>query len=171
MNEIVLIFTHSDSWFSRLVCWLTGSRWSHVAIGVRRNPLPPLGWLGGMIDGVVDARLGSGVQPPRSWIGFLKERPNFEAFALPLPDAGGAGAFLRAQVGAHYDRWGLLSFLFPWRDWQDPAAWYCFELAAATLIAGKVPRALIDHRFDAAGGISGRDLLTFCQENGRAVTL
>lgn len=167
MNEIVLIFTHSDSWFSRIVCWLTGSRWSHVAIGVRRYA--PDGYLGGPMNAVLDARLGDGVQSPRSLEGFLKERPDHEAFAVPITNSDAAGSFLRAQIGAPYDRWALLSFFMPWRDWQDPEAWYCFELAAQALVLGRA--GTLETTFACSGGVSGRTLYNFCKENGCAITL
>jgi hypothetical protein len=52
-----------------------------------------------------------------------------------VPSAAAGLAWLRGQVGKGYDYKGAFGLaLEPDRDWRAPQAWYCFELAAATLV-------------------------------------
>ena len=41
-------------------------------------------------------------------------------------------AFLRAQVGKPYDSTAIVGFVAG-RDWRDPSAWFCAELAMAAV--------------------------------------
>lgn len=72
-----------------------------------------------------------------------------------VPDAEAGLAWARTQVGKPYDWRGAFGLaLVPTRNWMEPDKWFCFELAAATLVqAGRQ-----DFRED-AGHISGNLLL------------
>lgn len=48
-------------------------------------------------------------------------------------EAGLAWARGEAARGARYDFGGALGLVTASRRWQDPAAWYCFELAAMAI--------------------------------------
>lgn len=93
---------------------MTASRWPHVAVEVD-------GW-------VYEARAATGVQrvgivqaaQDAIDIGFAEVRCNDRL----------ARAFLEAQVGKPYD-WTAIWTWYGSRDWQEPDAWFCFELAAA----------------------------------------
>ena len=51
-------------------------------------------------------------------------------------------AFLKAQEGKPYDMEGILAFVAG-RQWDEPSAWFCSELAAAGLqVAGYFPHPL-----------------------------
>lgn len=53
-----------------------------------------------------------------------------------VPDAEAGLQFARSQVGKPYDFKGAFGIaLAPERDWTEPDAWFCYELAAATLRA------------------------------------
>ena len=72
-----------------------------------------------------------------------------------VPDAGAGLAFARSQDGTPYDFKGAFGLaLAPDRDWLEPDKWFCFELAAATLVAAGRE----DFRED-AGHISGNLLM------------
>lgn len=173
METIVLIFTHSQSWFSRLVCFLTGSRWSHVAIGVMGggyDSFEHMEWFSGPPDHVIDARRGVGVLAPRTLRSFLLGYPDHVAYAVPVSSSHVAALFLQGQLTKSYDSAGLFGFLMPWRSWQQEDKWYCFELAACALYYGGAPqRAKLV--LNAGSAVSGRQLLNFVQENGYVVDL
>jgi hypothetical protein len=52
-----------------------------------------------------------------------------------VEDAEAGLAWARGEAGrrARYDFGGAFGLLEPGRDWQDPIAWFCFELAAMAL--------------------------------------
>jgi hypothetical protein len=157
MNTCLVIFTRSPSWRSRLICWLTGSKWSHSAV-----------YLPGPRGGVFDSLIGFGVRPPRTLFSFLAGFPDHEAWAVPLPNAADALVFAEGSVGTEYDERGLLWWLFPWRDWQDPERWFCFEHSATLLAWGNVEGAITG---PAGGGgashVSGRQLYDHVSRVGR----
>lgn len=64
-----------------------------------------------------------------------------------VPDAAAGIAWARSQIGRPYDWWGALGLSFsPFRNWQDPAKWFCYEFAAMILKrAGKDCFADIPH--------------------------
>lgn len=43
-------------------------------------------------------------------------------------------AFLESQIGKPYDYGAIMSFFYPWRDWQDFGAWDCSELVAQSFV-------------------------------------
>ena len=52
-------------------------------------------------------------------------------------------AFVESQIGKPYDYGAVLSFFWPWRDWQSFAAWDCAELLAQAFVeCGKYPKKL-----------------------------
>lgn len=71
-----------------------------------------------------------------------------------VPDAPAGLAWAREQVGRPYDFKGAFGLsLDPFREWQRDDAWFCFELAAATIHkAGRVV-------FASAGHVTGREFL------------
>jgi hypothetical protein len=56
-----------------------------------------------------------------------------------IPDIAAMRAFLEDQLGAGYDWPGAAGLpLLRSADWQDPARWWCWELAIAGLGAGSL---------------------------------
>lgn len=114
---ITLAFSHADDMISRLICWLTRSRVSHVAL------VSPDG------QHVIEA---SGVGEPLgvrliSRERFLAERQGVEFRTLAHPRAESVWAIAWGQIGKGYDN----SYLWGWllhRNWQDPSRWVCQEL-------------------------------------------
>jgi len=52
-------------------------------------------------------------------------------------------SFLESQIGKPYDYGAIMSFFWPWRDWQDFGAWDCAEFAAQGFVeCGKYPKKL-----------------------------
>ena len=43
-------------------------------------------------------------------------------------------AFVESQIGKPYDYGAIMSFFWPWRDWQDFGAWDCSELVAQSFV-------------------------------------
>ena len=122
---IKLLFVRTPTLGSLLIRVLTLSAWSHVAVA-----LP---------DGsVIEATAAHGVIR-RSRAAFDAALPSQAMVPVLVPDEAAAARWLNDQVGRPYDRSALWGFLMPWRRWQDPAAWFCSELAAAGLRAGGYP--------------------------------
>lgn len=121
-----IIFTRRRTLASALIRLATGSRWSHVSVGVS----PEL---------VIDATLTHrGVRyRPRQQL--LAEASAHEVRDVPVPDEAAALAWLQAQVGKRYDWTAIVGFVFRGR-WADPDAWFCSELAEAAIEAGGLVR-------------------------------
>lgn len=85
----------------------------------------------------------------------LKGLTVVQEVSFSVPDAEAGLAWVRTQVGMPYDWFGAFGLaLAPDREWMQPDKWFCFELAAATLVhAGRA-----DFRED-AGHISGNLLM------------
>jgi uncharacterized protein YycO len=113
-----LIFATRPGLGSWLIRFFTGSQWSHVAI---RDD-----------DTVIEAVAGDGVRR-RGLESFLAAWPITRVVDVAAPDDAAGLVFARQQIGKPYDGGAWWGFLLPWRDWQDPAAWFCSELAAAAL--------------------------------------
>lgn len=121
-----IIFTRRRSLGSALIRLATGSRWSHVSVGIS----PEL---------VIDATLRHGGVRHRSRAELLAESSAHEVRDVPLPDEAAALAWLRAQVGKRYDWTAIVGFVMR-RRWADPDAWFCSELAEAACVAGGLVR-------------------------------
>ena len=58
-----------------------------------------------------------------------------KAVTYAVPDHLGGLEWARNQVGCRYDWEGILGLaISPGRDWQEPGKWFCYELAAATIV-------------------------------------
>lgn len=116
MSHIVLGFSRSDHWISKVVSWLTRGRYSHVML---LNP---------------DTREyieASGLAKPSGVrVHQLEEffaRIDWDFRIIPHPDPERVWRVAKNHVGKSYD-WG---YLFGWlfrRNWQDPDKWACNEL-------------------------------------------
>ena len=133
MNTVTLQFCSFGSLMGRVIEWFTQGDVGHVDVVL------PDGTLLGAQD---EAGLGgkpSGVQirPPN--YGGMTHIVRVE---IPCNDAAAGLAFARAQIGKPYDVTAIEAFVAD-RDWRNPAAWFCSELAAATLEqAGAFPHPL-----------------------------
>ncbi len=66
----------------------------------------------------------------------LKGQTIVRTVSYSVPNAEAGVAWARTQVGLPYDYKGALGVaLSPDRDWTKPDAWFCYELAAATIVA------------------------------------
>lgn len=170
--EIVLIFTNSHHWLSRLICLLTGSRWSHVAIAVRGQTIDFLTgaelFEGGSVNHIIDSCIGFGVRPPRTINSLIQGMDDYLAIGVPVTHPGNAALWLMGQVGKPYDNRGLWGFFMPWRHWQDSNAWYCFELAARTLYYAGAENV---RDLNYSGCITARRLLNYAKGVGHVVTV
>lgn len=116
MSQIVLGFSRSDHWISKLVNYFTRARYSHVML---LNPAT-----GEYIE-------SSGLaKPPGVQIRKLHQflaRPDWDFRTINHPDPTRVWEIAKSQVGQPYD-W---AYLFGWavhRPWQDPDKWTCNEL-------------------------------------------
>ncbi|MBX3588860.1 MAG: hypothetical protein KF796_19685 [Ramlibacter sp.] len=106
--------------FDRLTCWRTRSRFSHCELVL---PEPSGGqkcWSSSFRDhGVrgkaVDLTTGR-------WV----------LIKVPGVSADTASAWFKAHVGAPYDWFGLLGWVFPWRV-SNRAWWFCSEACAEAM--------------------------------------
>lgn len=69
----------------------------------------------------------------------MKGQTIVETVVYNVPDAEAGLAWARTQVGMSYDFRGAFGLaLSPDRDWKKDGWWFCYELAAATIVkAGK----------------------------------
>ena len=117
-----LLFCRSNTIGSWLIRSFTWSRWSHVAI------VEDDCWV------IESTLLGGGVRR-KLLTAFVDEHSSVEPVDVRLADEEAALDFLRAQLGKPYDWTALLGFIFH-RDWAEPDAWFCSELAEAAAVAG-----------------------------------
>jgi uncharacterized protein YycO len=114
---IRVFFADSDSVGSKLIRAVTGGDWSHCGILSR--------------DGsrVVDSLMSAGGVTEYSIERLHLFFPRVRIVTLPLvPDS--AYGLAKAEIGKPYDYAALLSWLLPFRDWEDHNRWYCSELVA-----------------------------------------
>ncbi len=114
--------------FDRLICWRTGSRWSHAELVFDHQPVGPSVCASSSIrDGGVRTKL----------INLHSGRWD----VVPLPGFDDASA-RRAQLwfvinkGRPYDWLGILGYALP-VPLQWSRAWYCSEAVAAALGIGR----------------------------------
>lgn len=147
MQTITVIFTRRD--------WNPGSyaiRWglpkSRFKVASASHCLIKDG------DYLIEASMEHGVRRVPAAVA-LKGLTVVEEVSYSVPDANAGLTWLRTQVGLPYDWAGAFGLaLAPDRDWTESDKWFCFELAAATLVnAGRA-----DFRDD-AGHISGNLLM------------
>jgi uncharacterized protein YycO len=114
---IRVFFADSDSVGSKLIRAVTGGDWSHC--GILNH------------DGsrVVDSLMSAGGVTEYG-IGRLHTFfPRVRIVTLPLVPYA-AYAHAKVEVGKPYDYAALLSWLLPFRNWEDHNRWYCSELVA-----------------------------------------
>jgi uncharacterized protein YycO len=114
---IRVFFADSDSVGSKLIRAVTGGDWSHCGILSR--------------DGsrVVDSLMSAGGVTEYSIERLHRFFPRVRIVTLPtVPDW--AYELAKAEIGKPYDYAALLSWLLPFRNWEDRRKWYCSELVA-----------------------------------------
>lgn len=112
---------------AHLIAWFGGGApFSHVD-----SILPDGRLLGSRSDVVGGAPAGVQIRDP-GYVGHNKTL----RIDVPADDAMTAAyhGFLASQLGKPYDIEGILGFIAG-RNWHDPSAWFCSELAAAGLEA------------------------------------
>lgn len=112
-NAVRLLFCTSQKPLSVLIRWVTGSRWSHVAL-VDGDEVIEAVW-----PRVRVARLSD----------VLRAYPAHTYADLPCTTPLGVLLAARSQVGKPYDWTALLGLLLR-RDWQLDRRWFCSELVA-----------------------------------------
>jgi len=120
---ITLRFVAHPGIFTFFVRWAQYGFWpSHVEAVMPDGNLLGATFLGG---GVVS-------RPPDYDAGKFSQEYFLQLDATPEQEAS-FYEFLRAQLGKKYDWTAIVSFLFPWRDWQEDDSWECSELQSAAL--------------------------------------
>lgn len=120
------LFVTNDSVASWLITGFDSSRASHCGIAFAQRP--------GMVLDATWSHGGVRWYPEDEWLKMHGRRLVAE-YDVALPDEGGAYAWACMQFGKGYD-YGALFGMALLRDWQDDAAWYCFELAIAAHVQG-----------------------------------
>lgn len=126
LDRVVLQFSLGQGVGSAVIRWFghDGS-WSHVDL-----VLPDGRLLGARADN--PGGYGRGVQiRPANYQSFARRL----VVAVPTQTAAAVYGYARAQIGKAYDHTAIVAF-FVERNWRDPDAWFCSELAAAALIEG-----------------------------------
>ena len=142
---ITLQFSRLDTIFCKLVAYRTRSWATHVDFVLPDEKLL----------GAVMYQDGGGVNiRDMSPISSYKQ---VERYEVDAPDS--VIDFAKNQIGKPYDWWGVLNFLAPNRDWQDPSKWFCSELVAASFAASNCPLL----RGEAANRVVPGDLLLSIQ--------
>ena len=111
--------TFGQRLFHRLVCMVTGGRYSHVELVIDGVCHSASSRDGGVRSKVVDFSSGR-------WD--LVDLPAY----LVSVSADDARAWFAAHNGQPYDTPGLLGFLLPWRV-ERPSAYFCSEAVMAAL--------------------------------------
>jgi hypothetical protein len=144
MGQLILQFCGFDSTIAKIITWGTQGEFE---LGGKKIYI-------GHVDVVTDLGLlgaqhqdGLGGRPSGVWV-----RPfdylsscggiNPVRVAIDCSDEGylAAMAFAEAQVGKPYDTVDMLQNFLLERDWRDPNAWFCSELAIETVNHAKVFR-------------------------------
>lgn len=125
MTELTIVFT-KRRW--NLGSWLI--RWalprSRFALAISSHCLIQDG------DHYIEAQMMGGV---KRTIDALKPQTVVKVVKFQVPDAAAGLAWARSQVGKPYDFAGAFGVaLAPDRDWCEPDTWFCYELAAATMV-------------------------------------
>lgn len=112
--KIDIVFIRKRDLFSKLVCFLTWSPFSHVEILINENEC-----IGAVFDkGVRKYRLERVLRKAEYW-----EIHKVEASEKVIECA-------KAQLGKKYDVLGLFGFIFRNRRWQRDDKWFCSEFVA-----------------------------------------
>jgi|HubBroStandDraft_2_1064218.scaffolds.fasta_scaffold50385_6 hypothetical protein len=150
MNSIVLQFVGAADLGGEFIQWFDHGPFAHVD-----SVLPDGTLLGARSD--VWAGVPAGVQiRPADYMSF--KNPVRAVLDAPDQIVKAYYDFLFDQVGKPYDMTGIVGFAVN-RDWRNPAAWFCSELAAAGLeISGFLQYPLIQP----ANKIAPDDLALLC---------
>jgi len=119
MEQVVVAFSRSKKIFSKLVCLVTWSKWSHVALVHNNSVIEAVG------DGVRQVSFRKFEQDKKEVvlvIFYVKSKEDTLNFAL-------------SQLGKSYDFSALAGIFFK-RRWEEPTKWFCSELVAASLMKG-----------------------------------
>lgn len=108
-KKMTLFFGAGTSWRSRIIQFITGSRWSHVAV----------------VEGSEAIEAAGGAQVRVTPVGFLQTKYRDHEFRSIPGDATKA----KELIGRDYDSKGILAFIFKWVR-QDQEKWFCSELVA-----------------------------------------
>lgn len=126
MDRITVIFTRRRwnpvSW---LIRWLIPR--SRFALGLSSHCL--------LVDGDyrIEAHMLHGVRRVLADVA-MAGLTVVRTVAYSVPDAAAGISWARQQDGAKYDWQGAAGIaLDPDRDWQEPGAWFCYELAAGSI--------------------------------------
>lgn len=124
MSSIILQFVGAADAGGSVISWFNHGPFAHVD-----SVLPDGTLLGARSD--IWKGVPAGVQiRPADYMPF--KNPVQAVLDAPQPVADAYYAFLMDQIGKPYDMTGIVGFAFG-RDWRNPAAWFCSELAAAGL--------------------------------------
>ena len=131
-NKLIITFTKSNwSLFSWLIRWaLPRSRFSFA---LSSHSYVTIG------DYTYEADFGEGVHKVDRYNPgkITKKLTTVKEVVYDLPNPQKAIEFLEAQVGKGYDLGGALGVgINPNREWDNDNKWFCYELAAASLVAG-----------------------------------
>jgi hypothetical protein len=124
----VLFYKGPETFFGRLVRWKTGSPYSHCVL-----------------------RFESGIRFQSNWSiltefyygsdGISWNVREWDAIEVTGGDEQAVQTWCRGEVGTSYDWFGLIFCqVFPW-GWRNPTKWFCSEICAAALQAGRYPAA------------------------------
>lgn len=124
---------------SRIICWWTWGKWSHVEIVTSR------GYLGARLNGGVKVRPFGYVDPVEQSIRSIEVTPDQYAVFMAYADK---------QIGKPYDWFGLLGFGIHHDTADDPEKWFCSEYVTACFEKAGVPILDTSHAYR----ISPRDV-------------
>jgi hypothetical protein len=129
MGAIVLQFVGNNSFGSTLIEWFDHGQYSHVD-----SVLPDGTLLGARDDVILGVPAGVQIRPAT----YVDSYPKIKQVSLPTTDeiAQAYYDFVRSQIGKPYDSTAIAAFIVG-RDWINPLAWFCSELATAGLLASR----------------------------------
>jgi uncharacterized protein YycO len=124
MTEIKLVFSKSDSIWSKIIRFATFSKWSHVEY------ITPDG-------NFISAEIGKGV-----YVEHEDRNPTWTKYEIVTVECSDLQAeqffkWINKQVGKKYDFVGIFGLWFG-RRWQDEDSWFCSELIVAGLVKFKI---------------------------------
>jgi uncharacterized protein YycO len=123
---VKLIFCRRHSLGSWAIRFFTWSPWSHCVIVEDA-------------EHGIDSTFAHGGVRRRLLSDILAECSRAVQVEVRAPDEAAALDFARLQLGKPYDWTAIVGFIVQ-RNWAEPDAWFCNELAEASLVAGGRPR-------------------------------
>jgi len=105
-----------------MACQYAQRDWAtHVDVEMEDGSL-----IGAMSDGVKRRPAGYDAEK------FIQEE--YVVLIMTADEEAIVRAFVESQIGKPYDYGAIMSFFWPWRDWQDFGAWDCSELVAQSFV-------------------------------------